>query len=80
MKEKSIKSVKITEDIWFYPCKKSFEFTVWQKVNGVKQAVLFKLTHSKIKKYLPPEIITKASYSGGNLSSGDLPLKAEVNN
>jgi hypothetical protein len=51
-KKKSIKSVKITEDIWFYPCRGRFEFTVWQKVNGIKQAVLFKLTHSKIKKYL----------------------------
>lgn len=56
--DKEIKSVKITEDIWFYPTRKGFEFTVWAEIGtplGIKkQAVLFTLSRAKIKKYFNP--------------------------
>ena len=56
-KEKKInyrKSVKITEDIWFYPNPKSFDFIVWVKIGSQKQAAQFRLTHKKIARFLPP--------------------------
>ena len=46
------KPVKITEDIWFYPNLKSFDFTVWVRIGNQRQAVLFRLTHRKIARFL----------------------------
>lgn len=53
-KEKGIKLVYITENIWFYPTKKHFEFVVWAGYGIERRAVQFKITKNKLKKYLIP--------------------------
>lgn len=51
--DKSIKPVRINEDIWFYPTAKGFEFVVWSTHNkiGNRQAVQFTIHKSKLQKY-----------------------------
>lgn len=55
VKEKKIKlkrnnkSIKITEDIWFYQNPRSLDFVVWQKeFDGNKICVQFKLLLKKL--------------------------------
>jgi len=45
------KPVHINEDVWFYVNPKSFDFVVWQEINGKRKAIQFRITHSKLKKY-----------------------------
>lgn len=44
--------VTINKDVWFYPNKKSFDFTAYVSIDGVRRPVLFRVTHSKLLKYM----------------------------
>lgn len=50
----AIKPVNINEEVWFYPMKKHLEFVVWRTHDkiGNRQAVQFKISKNKLKKYL----------------------------
>ena len=49
------KSVKITDDIWFYPHPKSFDFVVWVRIGNQRQTKQFRLTHKKLKEFMGKE-------------------------
>lgn len=53
MNKDNIKPVHITDDIWFYPTDKGFEFVVWSTHNkiGNRQATQFTIPKRKLKKY-----------------------------
>lgn len=52
--EKNIKPIYVNEDVWFYPTPKGFEFVVWSTHDkiGNRQAVQFRISHKKLKKYI----------------------------
>lgn len=50
--KKIFEPIKVTNGIWFYVNKASFDFVVWQTVNGQRQVVEFRVTKKKLEKFM----------------------------